>query len=232
MKTKKQTAFLIIICIVTFSIFTALTYLVKTNNHWLETRDSATLLKMTAERNMLYNYVFVAISYLGETKTIMLLCLFFLLLPNRKILGFPLLLITTESFLLSIIFKAIVFRPRPVGYFLEEPVLNYSFPTGPSFPSGHAQTATVFWLSLAILFATNYSSKITEDLIVANTTVFCFLMCIARVYLGVHFLSDVIAGVCLGIFIIGTNVLLYNHYKTNSKFFVLNKYKLQKKFYT
>lgn len=232
MKINKQTVFLNIICIISISIFVSLLALVKTQNSWLFTRDTATALKISTERNILYNYVFVIISYLGDTKTIIFLCFLFLILPNRKKIGFPLLFITVQSFILSIIFKAFVFRPRPIGFFLQENVLNYTFPNGPSFPSGHAQTATVFWLTLSILFAINYCSVIIEDLIVANATIFCFLTCFARVYLGVHFLSDVLAGVCLAIFIIGTNVLLYDWYKHNSKLSVLNKYKFSKKLYT
>lgn len=223
---KKQKIFLIAISLIGLTMFLVLLYLVLAKSHWLEVRDVGTAVKMVSSRNQVFNVIFVIISYLGETKTILALLIALLVLPNRKQIGFPLLVITLESLLLGIVFKTYVARERPVGYFLQQPVLGYNFPHGYSFPSGHAQTANVFWLSLAILCAQNLvKNKFVSHLIVANATIFCFLMCFARVYLCVHYLSDVLAGLGLAIFVLGTNVLLYDNLSSKTNFYALNKYK-------
>lgn len=223
---KKQKIFLVAISLLGVLLFLAMLYLVMSKSQWLQARDNGTALKMYSTRNGFYNVIFVLISYLGETKTILAILIALLILPNRKQIGFPLLIITLESLLLGIVFKTYVARERPVGYFLQETVLGYNFPHGYSFPSGHAQTANVFWLSLSILCSVNLvKNRYVADLIVANTTIFCFLMCFARVYLCVHFLSDVLAGLGLAIFVLGTNVLLYEKFMHKTNIYAVNKYK-------
>lgn len=223
---KKQKIILFAVSLIGLLLFFVMLYLVLTDSHWLSVRDHGTALKMSNSRNNFYNILFVIISYLGNTKTIIAILIALLIIPNRKKLGLPLLVITLESLLLSIIFKNIVARERPAGYFLETSVLGYTFPHGYSFPSGHAQSANVFWLGFSLLFAQNVcKNKFVSHLIVANATLFCFLMCFARVYLCVHFLSDVLAGVGLAIFLIGTNVLLFDHIQNKRNFYALNKYK-------
>ena len=223
---KKQTYILITISLMGLTIFTVLLYLVLSKNNWLETNDYITATKMYNSRNSFFDAIFVLISYLGETKTIVAILIALLILPNRKQIGFPLLVGTLESLLLGIVLKTYVARERPAGLFLQEPVLEYNFPRGYSFPSGHSQTANLFWLSLAILCSVNVvKNQLIGKLIVANTTVFCFLMCFARVYLCVHFFSDVLAGLGLGIFVLGTNVLLYERLVNKTNYYAMNKYK-------
>lgn len=230
---KKQKIVLMTISLLGLALFLTMLFLVMSKSQWLATRDNGTALKMTSVRNDFYNVMFVIISYLGETKTILAILVALLILPNRKKIGFPLLVVTLESLILSIIFKSYVARQRPVGYFLENTVLGYNFPHGYSFPSGHSQTANVFWLCLSILCSVNLiKNKFVGDLIVANITIFCFLMCFARVYLCVHFLSDVLAGIGLAIFVVGTNVLLYQMIQNKTNNYAMNKYKFWNKFCT
>ena len=223
---KKQNVFLAVICLISLAFFLTILYLVISNNQWLQATDNVTTQKMFNSRNQFFNVLFVIISYLGETKTIVAILITLLVLPNRKQIGFPLLVITLESLLLGIVFKTYVARERPIGYFLQEPVLGYNFPHGYSFPSGHSQTANVFWLSLSILCSINIiKNKKIGNFIVANAIIFCFLMCFSRIYLGVHFLSDVLAGLNLAIFVLGTNFLLYQRLVNKTNLYAVNKYK-------
>ena len=69
----------------------------------------------------------------------------------------------------------------------------------PAFPSGHATTAAAFYLALLIAFVALRPRRRT--VLLAAGTVACVLVigvAISRVYLGVHYPSDVVAGLLLG----------------------------------
>jgi undecaprenyl-diphosphatase len=67
-----------------------------------------------------------------------------------------------------------------------------------SFPSGHALQATVAFLIIGALAAQAQLSPRIRTLILASATLLIFLVGISRVYLGVHWPTDVLAGWCLG----------------------------------
>ena len=148
------------------------------------------------------------ISYLGETKLIAIFCLLLLLLPNRKKLGLPVAILTTASALVNLIIKVIIMRARPDGYFLTEQILGYAMPTSYSFPSGHSQTANLFYFSLSFACLKYFGHQWQKNLLTIFVVVFCTLMCFARIYLGVHFFSDVVAGICLMISIISISIFI------------------------
>ena len=95
--------------------------------------------------------------------------------------------------LLNALLKLIFQRPRPV---LDHPLLTL---TTHSFPSGHTLNATVFYgLLAAFLIARqrSISCRLTAPLL---AVLMISLVATSRVYLGVHFLSDVLASVAEGI---------------------------------
>jgi undecaprenyl-diphosphatase len=86
--------------------------------------------------------------------------------------------------------KAAVDRPRPEG-----PLVGTS---GSSFPSGHAAYAT-FYLWLAVMVVMRLRPGISRGAAIVTTgIVLTALVGLSRVYLGVHYLSDVNAGWALG----------------------------------
>src|SRR5215210_69942 len=95
------------------------------------------------------------------------------------------------SVLLNAIVKLVVHRARPV---LPDPVAHAS---GQSFPSGHAQSATVAACVLAML-ALPSLGRAGRVAAVAAGVVWVAAIGFARVSLGVHFVSDVLAGAVLG----------------------------------
>ena len=80
-------------------------------------------------------------------------------------------------------------RPTEFSYYLE----NYF-----SFPSGHATIAVSFYGLLFYLFIRNSSSLKKKAQFTLSAFIFIFLIGLSRLYLGVHYFSDVIAGYILG----------------------------------
>ena len=95
------------------------------------------------------------------------------------------------SSLLNAAVKVFVDRARPV---LPDPVAHAS---GMSFPSGHAQTAVVTVLVLLLVFLPSLGARGRRVAIFAGV-LWILTIGFARVSLGVHFVSDVLAGYVLG----------------------------------
>ncbi len=95
------------------------------------------------------------------------------------------------AMVISDVVKLLVSRPRP-------PVEHLQAVSGFSFPSGHATQASAFWLSLVFAVATTGSSAARTSLLAAGALLIIPLVGLSRVYLGVHFPSDVMAGILLG----------------------------------
>jgi len=100
------------------------------------------------------------------------------------------------SGLLNALLKNWFHLPRP---FVLDPDLAVIHVSGFSFPSGAAQTA--IWLSF--LIALHFNNKVSFGLGILFTALLSF----SRVYLGVHYPSDVLAG-----WLVGGSVLYFLHY--------------------
>lgn len=69
-----------------------------------------------------------------------------------------------------------------------------------SFPSGHATTITIFALISSWVFGDSFKTKKGRYIFYGIMAVMVVLVGVSRVYLLAHWPSDVIAGICLGIF--------------------------------
>ena len=67
-----------------------------------------------------------------------------------------------------------------------------------SFPSGHAMMSAVAYLTLAILLARIDPSRRVKALALTIGVAMTLLVGASRIYLGVHWPSDVVAGWCMG----------------------------------
>ena len=71
--------------------------------------------------------------------------------------------------------------------------------TSPSFPSGHATFAAVIYLTLGALLARFAERRRTRVYLVVLALSLTFLVGVSRLYLGVHYPTDVVAGWCVGL---------------------------------
>ncbi|MEW9096812.1 MAG: phosphatase PAP2 family protein [Clostridiaceae bacterium] len=101
----------------------------------------------------------------------------------------------------------------------ERPILKAIEVRGYSLPSGHAMVFTAFSLMCIYFISIKIKSSILRNISIVLIIALNFLVGISRVYLRVHFLSDVIAGWCAGVLwsSIGIIIHRYMHYKSRIK---------------
>ncbi|MFN3313400.1 MAG: phosphatase PAP2 family protein [Hyphomonas sp.] len=92
----------------------------------------------------------------------------------------------------SNILKLLFDRARP------ELVEHLTHATSSSFPSGHATQAAIAFLTLGALMARAQPDRRLKTLILAGAVLLTILVGCSRVYLGVHWPTDVLAGWCFG----------------------------------
>lgn len=97
------------------------------------------------------------------------------------------------AMLLNVGMKNVVQRLRPA---LEEPLVHLSTF---SFPSGHAVASTVFYGTLCGIALAHLRSPPARAAAIAAAAAMVLLVTFSRVYLGAHYLSDVVAGVAVGV---------------------------------
>ncbi|WP_434632760.1 phosphatase PAP2 family protein [Helicobacter pylori] len=92
--------------------------------------------------------------------------------------------------------KHFVARPRPAT---NGELGELAFAHGFSFPSGHALASALFYGSLALLLCCSNANHRTKTIGAVVSLFWIFLMAYDRVYLGVHYPSDVLGGFLLGV---------------------------------
>lgn len=152
--------------------------------------------------------IFFAITLFGEVFAVVFFAILVSLFLWRKHLKKEILALwvalagsSTTTYLL----KIIIDRPRPVDAVILE--------DSASFPSGHATVAMAFYGFLTYLLLDNIENihpkrKYRAPIILAGA-ILIFLIGFSRLYLGVHYLSDVLAGCLVGLLwlLIGVKII-------------------------
>jgi membrane-associated phospholipid phosphatase len=136
-------------------------------------------------------------SYYGAPRLLLPLSLaaaaLFLLRGWRR--GAGLVLVTLAgAALLDVGLKELFARTRPQAFFD-----FYPAPQSFSFPSGHSLFAVCFFGGIAVLLSHRLQGRVAQVLVWAIAVVAILLIGVSRVYLGVHYPTDVIGGFAVGI---------------------------------
>jgi len=137
------------------------------------------------------------ITYMGNWQTITVICLILLAFRKTRLTyGVPLSIGALFVSLANKGIKAIVMRPRPdQAMFLIEQ-------GGWSFPSGHSITSMFFYGMAIWLIRRNVTDRRLADILTVLLAIPMILIGVSRVYLGVHYPTDVLAGWCLGVLVV------------------------------
>ena len=142
-------------------------------------------------RNDNITKIMINMTNLGSAYSLIVISiLLFFFIKNKKIpLSITINLVTV--FFTSQIFKFIFRRSRPNGIFLVDA-------SGYSYPSGHTMVSFAFYIYLLYLLCKKIDNKLVKILLTIFTTILLALIAFSRIYLGVHYLSDIIGGLLLG----------------------------------
>lgn len=135
------------------------------------------------------------ITALGGTTVLTLMTVMvtiYLALARRRELAIFTLLSVLGGWILSATLKIGIARPRPdlVPHLVEVHDL--------SFPSGHAMLSAIVYLTLGTLLARVQKSRATRLYMIGVAVFLTFIIGLSRIYLGVHYPTDVVGGWCAG----------------------------------
>jgi undecaprenyl-diphosphatase len=136
---------------------------------------------------------FTALGGYGILSTITILVTTFLHLERRPARGHFIVVTVLAGYSLSMMLKAIIARPRP------DIVPWLSNVHSSSFPSGHSMMSAVVYLSLGLMLSDLTSRRLVKTFVVVAPLTISALVSFSRVYMGVHYPTDVVAGWWLGI---------------------------------
>jgi len=189
-----------------FSLWSVLIFIYVTNIVTLgktDAWDSYILQAIISTRSNVLTPVMKVFSFLGSEAIIFgsVVAIIFLGLRKHRKEAFIFTIILIMGLLATIFLKTSYEIPRPV---VDAIRVEESF----SYPSGHAINSLLFYSTLSY-FVFHFTKSLTKTIISFTLTgILISLIGISRIYLGVHYPSDVIAGYIAGFWLFVTIILI------------------------
>ncbi len=136
-------------------------------------------------------FSFLGTHYFLIPANLLMFC-YFLFIRKHRWFSIKIPVVAISSTVLMFLLKFIFQRERPLNPLLTEA-------KGLSFPSGHAMMSFTFYGLIIYMVWINVQSRLLRSVLVTGLLLLILLIGISRVYLKVHYASDVIAGFCLGL---------------------------------
>lgn len=165
-------------------------------------------------RNHFFDVSFQAISFLAGVLGVVVFTLF--LLKYKKDLAFWYLFTYGFVVLVVTIFKGTIQRIRPFVASKEIELIG-DITSDFSFPSGHTACAVTMMIFLGFFLFDRYKGKAMRLWLGLCLTFFVALVMIARMYLGAHFLTDVLAGAAIAAIISFAGIAFMKYAKKKLK---------------
>jgi len=176
-----------------FSLFIKITS--ELLEHEVSGVDSTILIGFAKVRTPWLTVVAVDLTALGSITLVVLvstIALCVLLLLKDRMGALQLVAASVGAGILTTTIKNYIDRPRP------ETVTQLIQVSGLSYPSGHSLAAASLYLTVAILVCRHLERTGHQIAILAMTVGIILLVGMTRIYLGVHYPSDVASGISLG----------------------------------
>ena len=135
---------------------------------------------------------FTAMGSTGVLSLMVLTIAGFLAMTRKGLAALFVLVSVAGGVLISQTMKLAYARPRP------DLVPHWAEVVTASFPSGHSMMSAVVFLTLGALLARSQTSGAVKAYVLAMAVILTLLVGVSRVYLGVHWPTDVLAGWALG----------------------------------
>jgi membrane-associated phospholipid phosphatase len=146
--------------------------------------------------NPIRSEVMEGVTFLGTHYFLIPLCIslviWFLLIRPHKWYSITVPVIAISSVLLMLLLKQLFERPRPLIPLLEAA-------RGFSFPSGHALMSTTVYGLIIYIISRETKPPVLRWALISVFILLILAICLSRIYLRVHYTSDVLAGISLGI---------------------------------
>ena len=178
-----------IVCIFSLISFLILAYLIKTKTNLVIDEKIYSFISKFISNNITTAVKFI--TFLGSATVVIGVTLLSLIFIKDKKVGLfmsiDLVVITIFQYILKFVFQ----RNRPIG-------INLVEETSYSFPSGHSLTAMAFYgFIIYLIYKSNLKYK---KIYVIALSILILLIGLSRVYLGVHFITDVLGGFTFSLF--------------------------------
>lgn len=160
---------------------------------WTVPIDQAMVAAVAGHRTDVLNNLAINVTSLGSAPVvvfIVLLVTLYALASGRQRVVLALFW-TPLSFFLDNVLKLVFQHPRPTQAIV-------AIPDSYSFPSGHAVAASALYITLALIAAHGERRRRPRRILIWSGVVVAVFVAWSRVYLGVHYFSDVIGGLLLG----------------------------------
>ena len=195
---KKKTNLILIL--ISLLIFITFAILIKTNN--ISYFDNTIYNLVTTYKNDYITIFFKTITFFCSSYFLISIIIISLLTLKRDKIGIKITINIIICVLINTLLKNVFKRPRPIGIHL----INEN---GYSFPSGHSMASLSCYGFFIHLINKKDISKFKKILLTIILSLIIILIGISRIYLGVHYASDVMAGFALSFAHLMTYLLYY-----------------------
>lgn len=150
--------------------------------------------------------IMTSITNVGSAYALIVICILLLCFMKDRKMAVKIIINLIFVFITSQVLKIIFHRPRPDELYLVK-VYDYSY------PSGHAMVSLVFYGYLLYLINKSKLNKLFKVLFMIIIPILLLAIFFSRLYLGVHYLSDIISGILFGFICL----ILYVEYSDKKK---------------